>query len=161
MQTKRMNRHLWRLVFFALGGVMAIFALQQWGQDVSAQDPVAPVTAPVEAATAQAADAPPVTPETRTKPPEKTPLEALGIDADNMWTLIAAFLVFWMQAGFAMLEGGMTRGKNIVNIGMKNILDFSFAAVAFWLVGFALMFGNGYEPLHNSTEQDINLYFNE
>lgn len=63
-----------------------------------------------------------------------------------VWTLIAAFLVFLMQAGFAMVEAGFTRAKNACNIMMKNMMDFSVGALGFWAVGFGLMFGttNGY-----------------
>ena len=63
--------------------------------------------------------------------------------ADTVWVLLAAFLVFFMQAGFAMVESGFTRAKNAVNILMKNLMDFSIGSVAFWAVGFAIMFGNG------------------
>jgi Amt family ammonium transporter len=59
-----------------------------------------------------------------------------------MWTLIAAILVMFMQAGFAMVETGLTRAKNAGNILMKNMFDFSAGSVAFFLVGFALMFGD-------------------
>lgn len=58
-----------------------------------------------------------------------------------VWTLIAAILVFLMQAGFAMLEAGLTRAKNVVNIMMKNLMDFSIGTLVFYLVGFGLMFG--------------------
>jgi len=60
---------------------------------------------------------------------------------DFVWTLVAAFLVFFMQAGFAMLEAGLTRAKNIVNIMMKNLMDFSVGTLAFFFIGFGLMFG--------------------
>jgi ammonium transporter, Amt family len=60
---------------------------------------------------------------------------------DFVWTLIAAFLVFFMQAGFAMVESGFTRAKNAVNIMMKNLMDFSVGSIAFFAVGFGLMFG--------------------
>jgi len=59
------------------------------------------------------------------------------------WTLIAAILVFFMQAGFSMVEAGFTRSKNVGNIIMKNIMDFSMGILAFWAVGFAFMFGKG------------------
>jgi len=62
-------------------------------------------------------------------------------NADFVWTLVAAFLVFLMQAGFALVETGLTRAKNAVNICMKNLMDFSVGSLAFWLVGFAIMFG--------------------
>ena len=60
---------------------------------------------------------------------------------DIIWTLLAAALVFWMNAGFAMLEGGSTRAKNSVNIMAKNLMTVSVAALVYWAAGFALMFG--------------------
>ena len=63
--------------------------------------------------------------------------------ADTLWVLIAAFLVFFMQAGFAMVEAGFTRAKNAVNILMKNLIDFSMGSIAYWAIGFAIMFGAG------------------
>lgn len=62
---------------------------------------------------------------------------------NTIWVLLGALLVFFMQAGFAMVEVGFTRAKNSGNIIMKNLLDFSIAAPIFWLVGFGLMFGKG------------------
>jgi len=61
--------------------------------------------------------------------------------ADYVWTLIAAALVFFMQAGFAMVETGFTRAKNAVNILMKNLMDFAVGSIAYWAIGFGLMFG--------------------
>lgn len=58
-----------------------------------------------------------------------------------VWVLMCAFLVFLMQGGFAMLEGGLVRAKNVGNIMMKNLMDFSSASLGYWLIGFALMFG--------------------
>jgi Amt family ammonium transporter len=65
---------------------------------------------------------------------------------NTVWVMLAAFLVFFMQAGFALVEAGFVRAKNACNILMKNYLDFFVAALAFFLVGFALMFGrsNGF-----------------
>lgn len=62
---------------------------------------------------------------------------------DTVWVLIAAFLVFFMQAGFGMVEAGFIRAKNTCNILTKNFLDFCMASLAFFLVGYALMFGDG------------------
>jgi Amt family ammonium transporter len=62
---------------------------------------------------------------------------------DTLWVMITAFLVFWMQAGFAYVEGGLTRAKNTNNIMMKNLMDFCLGTVAFWALGFAIMFGDG------------------
>jgi len=70
----------------------------------------------------------------------------IQVNANILWTLIAAALVFWMQAGFAFVESGFTRAKNAGHIMMKNLLDLSMGAVAFWAIGFGLMFGisNGF-----------------
>jgi Amt family ammonium transporter len=68
-------------------------------------------------------------------------VDTLRTETDWLWTCIAAFLVFFMQAGFAMVEAGFTRAKNTVNILMKNLMDFSVGSIAFWAVGFGLMFG--------------------
>lgn len=73
-------------------------------------------------------------------------ITALASAMDVGWTLIAAALVFFMQAGFAMVETGFTRAKNAGNIIMKNLMDFSLGTPIFWLVGFGIMFGtmNGF-----------------
>ena len=60
---------------------------------------------------------------------------------DTLWVLIAAALVFFMQAGFALIEAGFTRQKNTVNIMTKNIIDFALGSLLFWFIGFGLMFG--------------------
>lgn len=62
--------------------------------------------------------------------------------ADILWYLLAAVLVFFMQAGFALVESGLTRAKNACNIMMKNLLDFSFGVIGFAIVGYALMYGD-------------------
>lgn len=63
---------------------------------------------------------------------------------DTLWILLGALLVFFMQAGFAMVETGFTRAKNAGNIIMKNLIDFSIGTVVFWVLGFGIMFaGNG------------------
>lgn len=72
-------------------------------------------------------------------------LESVKAELQNnlniVWTCIAAFLVFFMQAGFALVETGFTRAKNSVNILMKNLMDFVIGSLVFFLVGFGLMFG--------------------
>ena len=70
-------------------------------------------------------------------------IEGKSIALDTVWVLIAAILVMFMQAGFALLEAGFTRSKNAVNILMKNLMDFSFGTITYYMVGFALMFGAG------------------
>lgn len=62
---------------------------------------------------------------------------------DTLWVLVAAFLVFFMNAGFAFVESGFCRAKNVVNILAKNFVVFAIAAVAYWAIGYGFMFGNG------------------
>lgn len=61
--------------------------------------------------------------------------------ANWVWILIAAILVMFMQPGFAMLEAGLTRSKNAGNIMMKNLMDFSVGSIAYFVLGFGIMFG--------------------
>lgn len=70
-------------------------------------------------------------------------IEQVQTHANYLWTMLAAFLVFFMQPGFAMVESGFTRAKNAANIMMKNLMDFSIGSLCFWAVGFGLMFGAG------------------
>ncbi|MFH2067069.1 MAG: ammonium transporter [Pseudomonadota bacterium] len=85
--------------------------------------------------TVLAADEPP------TAISNKEAIDLVQTHANYLWTLIAAALVFFMQAGFAMVEAGFTRAKNAVNIMMKNLMDFSIGSIGFWAIGFGLMFG--------------------
>lgn len=75
-----------------------------------------------------------------------TPLYAQGSEAivvavNDLWLVMAAILVFFMQAGFALVEAGFTRAKNAGNIVMKNFMDFSVGALVYWAVGFGLAYG--------------------
>jgi Amt family ammonium transporter len=63
-------------------------------------------------------------------------------DMGMLWMLIAGILVFFMQAGFTLVEAGMTRSKNAVNIAMKNILDICVGSLSYWLIGYSLMYGD-------------------
>src|SRR3990170_837807 len=63
--------------------------------------------------------------------------------ADTLWVLLAAFLVFFMNVGFAMIETGLCRAKNAVNILSKNVIVFCVTTFFFWIAGFAIMFGDG------------------
>ncbi|MEM1283074.1 MAG: ammonium transporter [Chlamydiota bacterium] len=67
----------------------------------------------------------------------------LSISLNTGWTLIAAILVMFMQAGFAMLTAGFSRSKNTCNMLMKNLMDFSLGSLTYWIVGFGIMFGAG------------------
>jgi Amt family ammonium transporter len=70
-------------------------------------------------------------------------IEELKQGLDTVWVLIGAFLVFFMQAGFGMVEAGFIRAKNTCNILTKNFLDFCIASLGFFLIGYGLMFGEG------------------
>ena len=107
-----------RLLMLSLGALMMLNVQQAVAQEAAAEEPLTP---------------------------EKV-MQAVNeaiVDADTLWVMVAACLVFFMQAGFALVESGLTRAKNCVNICMKNLLDFCFASIAFFFVGFALMFGKG------------------
>ena len=62
---------------------------------------------------------------------------------DTIWVLLGAAMVFFMQAGFAMVETGFTRAKNAGNIIMKNLMDFAIGTPTYWIIGFGIMFGTG------------------
>ena len=62
-------------------------------------------------------------------------------DMGMLWMLLSGILVFFMQAGFTLVESGMTRSKNAVNIAMKNLLDICVGSLTYWLVGYSLMYG--------------------
>ena len=72
-----------------------------------------------------------------------TTASELRVGLDTMWVMIAGFLVFFMNAGFGMLETGMCRQKNAVNILAKNLVVFAISTVAYWVIGFGLMFSDG------------------
>ncbi|MEJ5285401.1 MAG: ammonium transporter [Brevinematales bacterium] len=73
---------------------------------------------------------------------------------DILWVNISAILVFFMQPGFAMLEAGLTRSKNSINVAMKNLTDLGISAIIYWCIGFALMFGTSKSGIFGS-----NLFF--
>lgn len=109
---------------------------------LAAWSPAALAQAPAETASEATASA-----ETLAAVAElQSAVESKSVALDTVWVLIAAFLVMWMQAGFALVETGFTRAKNAVNIIMKNLLDYAFGSLAYWVIGFGLMFsiGNGF-----------------
>ncbi|MGB5974381.1 MAG: ammonium transporter, partial [Nodosilinea sp.] len=67
----------------------------------------------------------------------------LKVALDTVWVLVTGFLVFFMNAGFCMLETGFCRRKNAVNLLAKNLIVFGLSSIAFWVVGFGFMFGDG------------------
>ena len=69
-------------------------------------------------------------------------VSAINGDLGMLWMLLSGILVFFMQAGFTLVETGMTRSKNAANIGMKNLLDICVGSLTYWLVGYSLMYGD-------------------
>ena len=80
---------------------------------------------------------------------QETPIDVaemtkeLRVGLDTLWVVVASILVIFMNAGFAMLETGFCRRKNAVNMLSKNLIVFAVSTIAFWAVGFGLMFGDG------------------
>ncbi|MCY1720531.1 ammonium transporter [Prolixibacteraceae bacterium Z1-6] len=79
-------------------------------------------------------------------------IQGLQIGIDNMWLLIAGFMVMFMQPGFAMVEAGFTRQKNTANILMKNLMDFSIGSILYWVIGFGIMYGDSIGGLIGSPD---------
>jgi Amt family ammonium transporter len=124
-----MKKHLWLAGAFMLAGAAPVFGFSD----------TAVLTDSVEVAAVAAST------------PVDSALAALGTETKNLqtnlnyvWTILAAVLVFFMQAGFALVETGFTRAKNSVNIIMKNFSDVSIGTVFFFIFGFGLMFGSSY-----------------
>ena len=67
---------------------------------------------------------------------------AIEGDMGMLWMLLSGILVFFMQAGFTLVESGMTSSKNAVNIAMKNLLDICVGSLTYWLIGYSLMYGD-------------------
>jgi len=108
------------------------------GAETVVADATAAVTEPPAANKVATADVP----LADAAPAEEAPdIAGFMADVDALWTCLAAFLVFFMQAGFCLVESGFTRAKNACNIVMKNLMDLSVGSLIFWLFGFGLMFG--------------------
>ena len=119
-------KRLWRIILPASCGVFLINAAPLFAQE-DETTPAADIIVGEETVPAEEEEGP-------------TASSVLA-DVDTLWTCLAAFLVFFMQAGFALVEAGFTRAKNACNIIMKNLMGFSIGSLSFWLVGFGLMFG--------------------
>ena len=135
-------------------GIMIVcvvaLAVPLWGQDA----PPAGDVIPPELSAPPAGEAPPAPPpvaEVAEVPPTPAPAEPAApagpaewkVAADTVWTLVTAMLVFFMNLGFAMVESGFCRSKNAVNILSKNFIVFAVSSIAFWVLGWGLMFGSG------------------
>lgn len=107
----------------------------------------APAPAPAEAAPAAPAAEPAPAPAAEAAPAiDPATLSALRTGLDTVWVLFAGFLVFWMNAGFALVESGLCQQKNCVNILFKNFIVFAISTLSFWIIGWDLMFADGTTP---------------
>ena len=127
----------WRCVSAGLAAMVMLLAMGL-SSPAWAQDTPPATTAEAPAATAEATPA---------APPAPAPLTTADIKVmlDTVWVLSTAFLVFFMNLGFAAVESGMCRAKNCVNILSKNFIVFAVSTIAFWAIGWGLMFGNDAE----------------
>ncbi|WP_394707729.1 ammonium transporter [uncultured Bacteroides sp.] len=107
------------------------FATSAFAQDSAPVDSTAVTSTVIEAAIVEPATTAPDT------------IGDLVLGLNTVWMLLAAMLVFFMQPGFALVEGGFTRSKNTANILMKNFCDFMFGSLLFWAIGYGIMFGAG------------------
>jgi Amt family ammonium transporter len=128
----------WGLCALAIAlSLTPVASRQAFAQEAETE---AEATEEAEEATGEAAEE---AAESEAAPPDgfnKTPTDT-SYALDTVWVMLTGFLVMWMQAGFALVETGLTRAKNAVNICMKNLLDYCFGTLTFWLVGFSIMFG--------------------
>jgi ammonium transporter, Amt family len=111
----------------------AVFITLALAHAASAQE-AAPVAAEAVAAAAAVAAPAPIDPAA---------LSSLRIGMDTVWVLLAGMLVFFMNAGFALVESGLCRAKNAVNILSKNFVVFALSTISFYVIGWGLMFGDG------------------
>jgi Amt family ammonium transporter len=120
---------------------LLLAAFMTIGAFAVAQDEPAPAAEAAPAVTEAAAE--PAAEEAAA--PAEDPSAKLTIGLDTVWVLVTAFLVFWMNAGFGCVESGFCRSKNAVNILGKNFIVFAISTIAYWIAGFAIMFGDGSE----------------
>ena len=143
-----MFKRKWKTPWIALAFAIAISSGGMLANNLMAQDiDVTAQTVTVDTPAGEASP-PEVTPEVTLEAASEVVAEApaetsfLSQDTANiLWLLIGGILVMFMQAGFALVETGMTRSKNAINIMTKNLMDFCFGALLFWAIGYALMYG--------------------
>lgn len=110
---------------------------------VWADEPAAPAADDPVMTMESTESAPPAPPATEAAPPAVEGPSETKVALDTIWVLLAGMLVFFMNLGFAMVESGFCRSKNTVNILSKNFIVFAISSLAFWAIGWGLMFGDG------------------
>lgn len=131
--------HAWLVLLGYLYVPLLILGVLAWGTVAVAQTPT-PVPSPVPAPVAPEIDVTVIKESITTITGQAA---AVKVAVDTVWVLLCAFLVIFMNAGFAMVEAGFCRHKNAVNILSKNLIVFGISTISFWIFGFAFMFGNG------------------
>ncbi len=127
------------ILICGLGAFAGIPAGLRADDEVSNNEPTAAApTLPVASNSASAED-----PVQKSLAELSTNYASLKVTADTLWVLITGMLVFFMNLGFACVESGMCRAKNCVNILSKNFIVFAVTSVAFWFLGWGMMFGDG------------------
>lgn len=114
-------------------------AIAQEAAQAAAPAEAQPAAATAEAPAGEAAPAP----AAPAPPPSNAEIKVM---LDTVWVLITAFMVFFMNLGFAAVESGMCRAKNCVNILSKNFIVFAVSSIAFWAIGWGIMFGDSDNP---------------
>ncbi|MCI0738176.1 MAG: ammonium transporter [Gemmataceae bacterium] len=143
---------LTKLRFLVLLAALAAASVSQpatsWSQEpttTATESEAESAEAPADAATSMPADAETEAPAEEEAAPAPAPLTTgdIKVMLDTLWVMITAFLVFFMNLGFACVESGMCRAKNAVNILSKNFIVFAVTTIGFWVLGWGLMFGDG------------------
>jgi Amt family ammonium transporter len=128
----------WKLISIAVASLLMVIA----GFGVRAQDATAEPTAePTAEVVAETVAEEPVVDEMAALEADLATTTTIDAKLDTTWILVAGFLVFFMQAGFAILEAGLVRQTGVVNALLENFMDAGFTAILFWAVGFGIAFG--------------------
>ena len=131
----------WGCVSAGLAAMFLLFTVSL-SAPAYAQEAAAPAAAAAEPAAAAAAEPAAETPAPAAPAPPPTNAE-IKVMLDTVWVMVTGMLVFFMNLGFAAVESGMCRAKNCVNILSKNFIVFAVSTIAFWVIGWGIMFGNG------------------
>lgn len=135
------RRRPWALTAVLMAFLTAVSFAPAWAQDAAPADAPAAAEAPAEAMAEAAAEEEAAAPLT---------IDELAFSIDNLFLVISAVLVIFMQAGFALVEVGFNSAKNAVNILSKNVVDFCAGVLLFYVVGYGIMYPGG---------DDLNPYF--
>ncbi len=132
MRRHRKSRTKWLLVFMLTFGLTTLFFGSVFAQEATEEPETAEeITETADEEAVEEVDA-----------AEDESGDIIS-NLDTVWMLVAGFLVFFMQSGFALVEAGFVRARNVTNIFMKNLFDLAIGSIVFWALGFGIMFGTG------------------